>query len=316
MRALAARFPRLASLPHVDLGVRETPLEECSVDGVTLLVKRDDLSADTLGGNKVRALELLLAGVGPGDVVLTVGARGSTHALAVARYATRLGARAEVVSWPQEMHAVAEATAALMGELAEVRRARSIATAYLVAFLRRLRGRRWIPAGGSAPLGALGSVSAALELARQLSSSPGPTPGEIVVPLGSGGTAAGLLVGLAIAGVPARVVGVQVVPRVVANAGHVMRLARRTHALAQRLAGEALPPLDASRLVIDRSAYGGAYGRETAEGREAMQALAGIGGPALEPTYSAKAFAVALQRARRSPDDRVLFWLTFDGRWL
>ena len=36
----------------------------------------------------------------------------------------------------------------------------------------------------------------------------------------------------------------------------------------------------------------------------------------LDPTYSAKSFAVALERARRAPDERVLFWLTFDGRWL
>jgi 1-aminocyclopropane-1-carboxylate deaminase/D-cysteine desulfhydrase-like pyridoxal-dependent ACC family enzyme len=100
VRALLARFPRLASLPHVDLGVRETPLERWHVadasGGVSLLVKRDDLSAPVLGGNKVRALELLLAGVGPADVVLTVGATGSTHALAVAQYATRRCTR-----WPR-----------------------------------------------------------------------------------------------------------------------------------------------------------------------------------------------------------------------
>jgi hypothetical protein len=36
----------------------------------------------------------------------------------------------------------------------------------------------------------------------------------------------------------------------------------------------------------------------------------------LEPTYSAKAFAVAVHRAQRLPRERVIFWLTFDGRWL
>ena len=40
------------------------------------------------------------------------------------------------------------------------------------------------------------------------------------------------------------------------------------------------------------------------------------GGPSLESTYSAKALAAALTHARTSPDERVLFWLTFDGRWL
>ena len=39
-------------------------------------------------------------------------------------------------------------------------------------------------------------------------------------------------------------------------------------------------------------------------------------GPALEGTYSAKALAAALAHARAAPAERVLFWLTFDGRWL
>ena len=40
------------------------------------------------------------------------------------------------------------------------------------------------------------------------------------------------------------------------------------------------------------------------------------GGPSLEGTYSAKALAAALAHARTMPDERMLFWLTFDGRWL
>jgi hypothetical protein len=48
----------------------------------------------------------------------------------------------------------------------------------------------------------------------------------------------------------------------------------------------------------------------------AAEELRMAGGPMLEATYSAKAFSVALARARHSPDERVLFWLTFDGRWL
>jgi hypothetical protein len=111
-------------------------------------------------------------------------------------------------------------------------------------------------------------------------------------------------------------VGVRVVPRLVGNRGHVLRLARRTRALLASLSGDALPPLDASRLVIEHGAYGGAYGRETADARHAAELLRAAGGPPLDGTYSAKAFAVAHARAQRAPDERVLFWLTFDGRWL
>ena len=38
------------------------PMERWEVNGVSLLIKRDDLISPVLGGNKVRALELLLAG--------------------------------------------------------------------------------------------------------------------------------------------------------------------------------------------------------------------------------------------------------------
>lgn len=318
MRALPARFPRLAeTLAWADLGVRQTPVEWWGVGEATLLAKRDDLSAGTVGGNKVRALELLLAGVAPGDRLLTVGPTGSTHALAVAAHGALLGARTGVITWPQEEHAVARATGRRLSELADVTAARSVPDAYLRAAVRRLAGgMRWIPAGGSVPLGALGHVDAALEMAAQLGSSHLPRPDVLVVPLGSGGTAAGLLVGLAVAGLPTRVIGVRVVPRIVANHRRVFRLAARTHALLARLTGAELPALDPRALEIEQEHYGGAYGRETPTGRSATAALADAGGPKLDGTYSAKAFGVAFARARRAPDERVLFWLTFDGRWL
>ena len=119
-------------------------------------------------------------------------------------------------------------------------------------------------------------------------------------------------------GRPLPVIGVQVVPRVVARRGRVVRLARRAAALWARHSGDAGPPprIDATLLRIARDAYGGAYGRETAAAHRAAEAFARAGGPRLEPTYSAKAFAVALEQARASPGAPVLFWLTFDGRWL
>lgn len=318
MRELPARYPRLAeTLAWADLGVCQTPVEWWRVGDATLLAKRDDLSAGTVGGNKVRALELLLAGVKPGDTLLTVGPTGSTHALAVAAHGALLGARTRVVTWPQEEHAVAHATARRLRELADVTAARSAPEAYLRAAVRRLAGGvRWIPAGGSVALGALGHVDAALEMVGQIDGSHLPRPDVLVAPLGSGGTVAGLLVGLALAGLPTRVIGVRVVPRIVANRRRVLGLAARTHALLARLTGADLPALDPAALEIEQEHYGGAYGRETSTGRFAAAALADAGGPKLDGTYSAKAFGVALARARRTPDERVLFWLTFDGRWL
>jgi 1-aminocyclopropane-1-carboxylate deaminase/D-cysteine desulfhydrase-like pyridoxal-dependent ACC family enzyme len=301
----------------VDLRVRETPLERWRLGDVTLLVKRDDLTTPSLGGNKARALELLLAGVSPDDVLLTVGSTGSTHALAVAHFGARIGASTRVVTWPQEEHDVSRATAARLRQLATVTSARSPIEAMLRAGVRRLATRPvWVPPGGSSPLGALGHANAAVEMADQLAREGGTVPETIVVPLGSGGTAAGILVGLALANLPTRVIGVRVVPRIVANERRVLRLARRSAVLFSRLAGVAAPVIDESRFVVEDAHYGGAYARETIASRDAERAVREMGGPMLEGTYSAKALAAALSHARGSADGRVLFWLTFDGRWL
>lgn len=315
---LVDRFPRLRlALPRVALLGAETPVERCLVGGATLLVKRDDLTSPTLGGNKVRSLELLLAAASPDRRLLTVGPRGSTHALAVALHGARLGRETEVLTWPQEMHDVAVHTSRRLKALARVTEARSPSDAYLRAALRRVRGQvQWIPAGGSSPLGVLGHAGAALELVAQLARDGVRMPEAVVVPLGSGGTVAGLLLGFAIAGMTTRVIGVRVVPRIVGNRGHVLRLAHGSHALLGRLAGEAVPRIDHSRLVIEHASYGGAYGRATAAATGAAELFGQAGGPRLDGTYSAKAFGHALALAQRAPSGAVLFWLTFDARWL
>jgi D-cysteine desulfhydrase len=202
---------------------------------------------------------------------------------------------------------------------AQVTASRTPVTAMLRASVLRLTGGRrvrWIPAGGSSALGALGHANAAVELADQLARTSARAPDTLVVPLGSGGTAAGLMLGLALAGLPTRVVGVRVVPRVVANRRRVMRLARAAAARFGELAGVAAPEIDDERLVVEQAQYGGAYARETDASRAALALVRAAGGPSLEGTYSAKALAAALARARTTPDERILFWLTFDGRWL
>src|SRR5919199_4114314 len=108
------------------------------------------------------------------------------------------------------MNADAERVAARLTEAADVAvRTRHPAEAVLRAWLRRLRPRtHWVPAGGSSPLGALGHVNAALELAEQVRRGHRPAPARLVVPFGTGGTAAGLALGLALAGLEATVVAV------------------------------------------------------------------------------------------------------------
>lgn len=318
------RFTALEGVPRAPLGVVPTPVEQVRLEAALagsgpdapreLWLKRDDLSAPFLGGNKVRALEFLLAGVGETDEVVTVGGAGSTHALATAVYARALGARCIIVRWRQEMNPAARSVARRIdAEAARCLGARTVAGAYARAALLRLRPRvRWIPAGGSTPAGILGHVNAALELVEQIEAGLLPAPTHVVVPLGSGGTAAGLALGFAAARAEITVVGARVVPRLVANAGRVLRLAGRTARFIERLGGERIA-VRPERLVVRHDVYGGAYGRETGEGRDAAAALGGASGVVLDATYGAKALVAAL---RLPSEARPLFWITFDGRWL
>jgi len=311
---LVARFPALARVPRVALGCYPTPVIALGTLAPSLWIKRDDLCADPMGGNKARALEFLFGDLKPGERVVTVGSAGSTHALAVAVYANRLGARAMVGRWRQEMNATAIRVAQLLEENTE--RApifRSPVGAYLWAWRAQRGGARWIPAGGSTPLGILGHVNAGLELVAQIDAGLLPSPDRVVVPLGTGGTAAGLALAFRIAGRDIGLVGARVVPRIIGRRRHVLHLARQTARLIERLTGETLPRVRRRDVAIAQDVYGGAYGRETEPARAAAARLRAATSIALDPTYSAKAFALALDLASRGS---TLFWLTFDSRIL
>jgi 1-aminocyclopropane-1-carboxylate deaminase/D-cysteine desulfhydrase-like pyridoxal-dependent ACC family enzyme len=314
---LLLRYPSLAWVPRVRLGAFPTPVERLPSPGGELWVKRDDRSGTPLGGNKVRSLEFLLAGIGHGDEIVTTGARGSTHALATAVYGRALGARVTIVRWPQVMNAEAYQVAAAIRSIAsETHDSRTIVSAIArAAVLSFRRGARWVPPGGTSARGALGHVNAALELAEQVAAGRLPRPARIVVPLGSGGTAGGLALGLAIAGMETTLSCAVVAPRVVANKWRVMSIARRCARFIEMATGAKLPRPDPRRITVDPSQYGGAYGRGTSEGVEAARWMLGAAGIAIDTTYSSKACAAAMAHAASEESaGPTLFWLTYDAR--
>ena len=306
-------WPAFGQLPRVKLGSFPTPLESLEVVAPGLWVKREDLSAEPLGGNKIRSLEFLLGAVRAGDRVTTVGSAGSTHVLATTIYARRLGAEPVVFRWRQEMNATArEVAARIERELGYARVSRTVVGAYGRALVARIRGAHWIPAGGSSPLGVLGHVEAGAELAMQVAAGSMPRPDRIVVALGTGGTTAGLALGAAIGGLNTEIVAVRVVPRIVANERHVARLINRTTRLMHRLTGAVLAPVP---VRVMHQFYGGAYGRATPSAEQAAELLRSRCAISADATYSAKALAAAIAISK-SDGGTTLFWLSFDARWL
>ena len=310
------RYPALARLPRAKLGVFPSPVVH--VTGLThdrdIWIKRDDLDAPDYGGNKVRALEFLLGEVRPGDTLLTIGGEGSTHVLATAAMGERLGARTVAIRWRHDMNPAALRTASSAAELcSRLHTTRGPLSAFLVSLLARRGGHvRWVPPGGTSALGMLGHVNAGLELAEQIARGELPTPPHVVVPFGTGGTAAGLALGFAIAGLPTRVIAARVVPRIVANRRRLLALARSCAKLIARVDGRSVPTVDSSRVLVVNDVYGGAYGRPLPAASSAAADLDATSGILLDDSYSAKAFLAALRLPRGEP---VLFWLTFDGNY-
>ena len=96
----------------------------------------------------------------------------------------------------------------------------------------------------------------------------------------------------------------------------VLRLARQTSRLIERITGEPVATVDPARLRIVQHVYGGAYGRPLGGASRAVDILQAAAGIGLDDTYSAKAWVAALDEVRQAPKGRTLFWLTFDARCL
>lgn len=318
---LYERFPALRDVRRALLCALPSPVERIVgiSDASDLWIKRDDLSAPVCGGNKVRSLEFLLGNVKPGDTVLTLGGEGSTHVLSTALHASRLGASTVAMRWRHDMNTVADLVSERLGhELNDSRIARLPLTALMrCGYVRLTRTVHFIPMGGSSALGALGHVNAGLELAAQIEEGAMPMPQRIVLPLGTGGTMAGLALGLSIAGLNIPVIGARVGPRLFAHLRKVRRIANSARRLIARRTGELPSRIRRGNLRILHDAYGGAYGRPLAAAAEAAATLHRVSGIRLDDTYSAKAFAAALDQARtQKGGGPTLFWLTFDARCL
>lgn len=297
------------------LGEWPTPLDPApglarALNLAELFVKREDRSSVRAGGNKVRGLEFVFAGVAPGTVFVTLGAAGSTHCLATAVHAARVDCRAVLVQFPQpetsESRAVAAACAAHAALVVRARGWTRLPAALWAGWraARALGRRRWIPGGGAEPLAVVGHVLAGLELATQVAVP----PEAIVLPLGTGGTAAGLVLAVAELGWPTRIIAVRVAPALVANSWRVRALARAATRLLARH-GVALDPAARSVPLVVVDGMGRGYGYPTAEGERA-RALAADYGLTLDPTYGAKALSLLL-RGLPGGVQRAVFWHTF-----
>jgi len=307
--------------PKIALGTYPTllePLTQLSRGGCSLWVKRDDQTSLLYGGNKVRKLEYLLAEARRRGAtrLVTIGAVGSHHVLATTLFGAREGftVEAALVPQPRTDHAAQVVRAGLARGLHAMPARGYLGVAMRVIPRALAKDAYFVTVGGSNLVGSLGYVAAAHELAKQVHNGDMPEPDLVVVALGSGGTVAGLTAGFETAGLRTRVLGVTVAEPPWMIAWRARRLAR---ACMKRVRGT--PPrgwLDA-RLAIDGRWLGRGYGHATEAGDAATRAAAPCG-LTLDPTYTAKTFAAALDRVNAfaeagGPPKTVLYWHTLSS---
>ncbi len=290
-----ARFP-LAHLP--------TPLEPMEgltdfLGGPAIYIKRDDCTGLGFGGNKTRKLEFLIGAAleAEEDIVITFGALQSNHVRQTAAACASAGLDCHAIlvrqvpndtaSYQQSgnlflddlfgatIHAVDsdEQAASKLGDLLE-------------QFAGEGRKAAIHPPGGSTPIGTLGYVQAGLELAHDIAALD-IAPAAICHATSTGGTQAGLVIGLARAGCDVPLIGYDVYKGDEAKVTEtVWALVEETRALLPDT-----PPLARDRVIVKGGVIGPGYGILTDEVREALALCARCDGMLLDPVYSGKAMA-------------------------
>jgi D-cysteine desulfhydrase len=330
VRPLLTRSALLERLPIRTFAQLPTPVDYLagrldSPGAGRLWVKRDDLTHPTYGGNKVRKLEFLLgdALARERDTVATMGGIGTNHGLATAIFARECGLACHLALFPQPVTDHVLRSLRLYHAFgAKLHYCGSFTRAAVLLAARETASRAGIGKerlavfgpGGSSPRGTLGFVNAALELAAQVETGVVPEPETIFCALGSNGTLAGLSLGVRLAGLRSRVVGIRVTPLSGANRPLVAALANRTLTMLQEQgAARRIPRFTPADIHVDHDFYGGEYGLPTPAGEEAMHRAAAAG-IVLEPTYTAKTFAAVLAHVRNEPEGPpVLYWNTFSS---
>ena len=323
---LVNAYPALAGkLRKVALANLPTPVGTGSIPTAAgrrdVSIKYDNLTSPYYGGNKLRKLEYLLQHAidKRSRRVATFGSVASNHALATALYAQRLDLGCTcLLSHQVKSPAVIEVLRLLVQSGAEIVPYGGDYRSRIETMRQHVRGRRsWvIPMGGSSWLGTVGYVAAGLELAAQVNAGEINAPTRIYIATGTMGSAGGLALGLALAGLRCEVHAVRVSPEAIMNRKRLDQLMAKTAVMLNRL--DTSIPADLHRrtaIEVRHEFYGDGYARSTPATDAAIDVARDALGLDLESTYTGKAMAALLDDAGRAEhrDASFMFWNTYNS---
>ena len=337
---LFTAYPGLCDkLSYIHLTDVPTPIHECKKLseqlGINLFVKQDGLSGPydefgqrLVGGNKVRKLQYFLADAlaQQCSTVITLGYLGSNHALQTAVYAKRLGLKCITILKPQPNSPLVRKNLLLQKAFGAhmlltnfCRSLREFPVEVLLELKQQEEGKTpyLVPLGGSSALGSIGYVQAVFELQEQIQQGLMPHPNHMYVTLGSGGTAAGILVGIKLLGLRTKLHLIidepENIPGFMENI--MTQLFEETATLLHTL-DKTIPLVRLAKedYIIDSSYTGTGYGVETSECLASMNLMQEQENIILDQTYTGKCFAALCADAKKKHiTETVLFWNTFCG---
>jgi 1-aminocyclopropane-1-carboxylate deaminase/D-cysteine desulfhydrase-like pyridoxal-dependent ACC family enzyme len=310
--------PAIAALPRFRLFDSPTPLAplprfSAATGGqAEIWIKREDLLPLGFGGNKLRNLEFLIGDAlsRGADTLVTSGRRWSNHCRLTAAAGAKAGLTVHLVlsGPPAGRPGANQRLDRLLGATVHVASTaeRSDRTALVerVVSDQVASGRRpyVIGVGGSGPIGAAGQVIAGMELASQARAA-GLDRFVVALPSATGGTQAGVLSGLRLAGSPARVLGVAVTaPAADLRPSIVMLLEGLRPLTGLGVAGTEVD-------LVDADGRPASYGVRSPAATAATALLARTEGIFVDPIYTAKALAELVARVRDGRiTGRAVFW--------
>jgi len=298
-----SRFPRRRYTPG------PTPIEflprlTAKLGGPNIYIKRDDLLGLAGGGNKTRKLEFLVGDAleKGADTLITCGAVQSNHCRLTLAAAVKEGLKCHLVL-EQRVPNSYKKTASGNNFLYELLGAEGIhvvdggtdllAKMNEVADGLKEQGRKpyvvpgayVIPGGGSNEIGSLGYVACAQEILHQTFEM-GLRIDNIVLTSGSGGTHAGMLVGMAGCNGQIPITGIGINKENARQIPAVHKLALQT---AEKI-GIANPPRLEDVIVFEEY-IGAGYSLSTPEMIDAIKLFARVEGILLDPVYTGKTAA-------------------------
>lgn len=312
---------------RISLSFFPTPLEYLKnlskkYKGPNIFIKRDDYGSLAFGGNKIRKLEFILADAISNDseVIITIGGIQSNWVRQTVSAARKIGLDIIVLLEGNEpkqyqgnilLDKIMRAKLKFIGKISqededkEIRGNGPFTNKIAKEEIKKGRKPFIAPLGGSVPLGNLGYINAVQELYLQCKEK-GIKPDKIILATGSGGTQAGVELGIKLLKLETKVIGMSISRHIREKSEEIAKLCNET---LNYLSINSIT-FNQKQININYDYVGKGYAIPTKEGIDAIYEIASNEGIILDPVYTGKAMAGLLdfvKKGKFKKEENIIF---------